>query len=124
MYHVAPIEARRSIRRHGLDWRRLGLGSAYRPAGVYLWDSLEFALWYAQAAYDDYDIWAVRVEGLELQPDPGFGQFADGHQHTWFSPQPIAAERLRGIEASADATGTGADDNRAPGDAEPGHRPR
>jgi len=52
MYHVAPTEARPSIEQHGLDWRRLGLGGAYRPPGNYLWDSLEFALWYAQA-YDD-----------------------------------------------------------------------
>jgi len=105
MYHVAPTQARRSIERHGLDWRRLGLGGAYRPLGIYLWDSLDMALWYAQAAYDDYDIWAVSVEGLELHPDPGFGEFADGLQHTWFSPQPITAERL--LEASEDATGAG-----------------
>ncbi len=105
MYHVAPLEARRSIEQHGLDWRRLGLGSAYRPLGVYLWDSLDFALWYARAAYDDYDIWAVSVAGLELLPDPGFGEFADGVQHTWVSPQPITAERLHDIEASEDATG-------------------
>ena len=71
MYHIAPTEARRSIEGHGLDWRRLGLGGAYRPLGDYLWDSFEFALWYAQAAYDDYDIWAVSVEGLQLPADPG-----------------------------------------------------
>ncbi len=100
MYHIAPTEARRSIEQHGLDWRRLGLGGAYRPLGNYLWDSFDFALWYAQA-YDDYDVWAVNVEGLELRPDPGFGEFADGLQHTWFSPQTIAAERLLGIEASS-----------------------
>lgn len=125
MYHVAPTEARRSIERHGLDWRRLGLGSAFRPLGIYLWDSFDSALWYAQAAYDDYDIWAVSAEGLELHPDPGFGGFADGLQHTWFSPQPIAAERLRGIEASEDPTGVGADDDdRASGDAERGRQLR
>lgn len=82
------------------------------------------ALWYAQAAYDDYDIWAISVEGLELHPDPGFGEFADGLQQTWFSPQPIAAERLRGLEASEDATGAGVDDDRAPGDAKRGRWPR
>jgi hypothetical protein len=104
MYHVALAEARQSIEQHGLDWRRLELGSAYRPPGIYLWDSLDFALWYAQAAYDDYDIWAVGIGGLELLPDPGFGEFADGVQHTWLSPQPIAAEQLLGIEASDGGT--------------------
>ena len=100
MYHIASTEGRRSIEHHGLDWRRLGLGGAYRPLGNYLWNSFDFALLYAQAAYDDYDIWAVNVEGLQLLPDPGFGEFADGIDHSWFSPQPIAAERLLGIEAS------------------------
>jgi len=100
VYHIAPTEARSSIERHGLDWRRLGLGGAYRPLGNYLWNSFDFALWYAQAAYDDYDIWAVNVEGLQLLPDPGFGEFADDVEHAWFSRQPIAAERLLGIEAT------------------------
>jgi hypothetical protein len=36
------------------------------------------ALWYAQAAYDDDDIWAVSVEGPKRHPNPGFGEFADG----------------------------------------------
>lgn len=98
MYHTADTAARRSIERHGLDWRRLGVGGAYRPLGNYLWDSLDFALWYAQA-YDDYDIWAADVEGLQLLPDPGFGEFADGVEHAWCSPQRLAAERLVGIEA-------------------------
>jgi hypothetical protein len=60
---------------------------------------LRVSLWYAQA-YDDYDIWAVNVEGLQLLPDKGFGEFADGVDHACFSRQPIAAEQLRGIEAS------------------------
>ncbi len=51
---------------------------------------------YANAGIREY--WVVSVEDLELHPDPGFGEFADGLQHTWFSPRPIAAERLRGIE--------------------------
>jgi hypothetical protein len=100
MYHIASTEAQDSIEQHGLDWRRLGVGGAYRPPGNYLWDSLEFALWYAPA-YDDYDIWAVNADGLWLVPDPGFGEFADGVEHAWLSPQPIAAERLLGIEASS-----------------------
>ena len=106
MYHIAPTEARRSIEGHGLDWRRLGLGGAYRPLGNYLWNSFDFALWYAQAAYDDYDIWAVDVESFHLLPDPGFGEFADGIDHAWFSPQPIPAERLLGIEASSGGEAT------------------
>ena len=54
----------------------------------------EFALWYAQAAYDDYDIWAVNAEGLRLPADPGFGEFADGVEHSCFSRQPCVQRKL------------------------------
>jgi hypothetical protein len=59
------------------------------------------------------------------QPKPTFlphtRRFADGIQHTWYSPhRPFAAERLRGIEASGYATGTDA----TPAGAQRERRPR
>jgi hypothetical protein len=58
------------------------------------------ALWYAQTAYDDYDIWAVSVEGPELHPDPGRWR----EQHA-ASQQP--ASGLRGSAADSVACAVG-----------------
>lgn len=82
-YHVAPTSARAAIRETGLlaakpnpRWEKYGVGD--QPEGVYVWTSEQRALRWA----DDFarmlagsmqgmnDVWAVSLDGLEVQPDP------------------------------------------------------
>jgi hypothetical protein len=77
-YHCAPVEARASIERHGLDSLRHRGGLP----GTYLWATLEaaesYALWFD-------DIWEVDATGLNLH--------AGGASELWH-PQPIDPTRI------------------------------
>lgn len=82
-YHVAPTAARAHIRETGLiastpvpRWEKYGVGS--QPAGVYVWTSQQRALRWAQdfarllagSVQGLNDVWAVDLDGLDVQPDP------------------------------------------------------
>jgi hypothetical protein len=76
LFHVAAVEDRESILRHGLDFRKaevVSLGQE-EAAGNYLWDSLADANSFACYQIDmdgiETDIWEVEREGLALLPDP------------------------------------------------------
>lgn len=74
--HVTAAANRQSIRRHGLDWRRMGgaHGIAGSPApelpAIFLCEDREDADFFVHMARFPVDIWTVRVDGLWLESGP------------------------------------------------------
>lgn len=105
-FHVTFAENRESIMRHGLDWRRMAGGGiagsieAEWP-GVFLCADLEDADSFAGMGRRDLvDIWAVELDGVWLEGDPGS---AGGGGDNWMiCPEPIAPSRLRLVEKDLD----------------------
>lgn len=96
MFHVAAAATRESIRRHGLDWRRMGespgIAGSREPElpGIFLCASLDEARFFTDMARRPSDVWAVRVDGLWLEGDPG----ANGGDNWMIVPEPVGPERL------------------------------
>jgi hypothetical protein len=67
LFHVTAVQNRASIRRHGLDWDRMGAawGIANSPvtevAGIFLARDRSEADWFA-AFQDVVDVWAVTFD--------------------------------------------------------------
>lgn len=92
MFHVTATENRRSILRHGLDWRRMGaapgVAGSREPElpAVFLCESLDDTGFFTQMSRLPADVWAVRVDGLWVETGP----------HGWIIvPEPVPPERLR-----------------------------
>ena len=75
MYHVTACGNRESIRRHGLDWTRMGefTGIAGSPvpemAGIFLDDSEDGSFWHQMSRHPT-DIWEVDVRGYWIEDGP------------------------------------------------------
>jgi hypothetical protein len=102
-FHATRSENRESIRRFGLDWRRMGaapgIAGSTEPewAGLFLCSSIASARWFARMPRDGLtDIWAARLDGVWLEGAPDASGGAD---RDWaICPEPIAPDRLELIE--------------------------
>lgn len=85
-FHVAPTAARPAITQNGLfpsaprpRWEQYEL--CEQPAGVYVWDTFQRALAWAQdfarlvrcPQLGECDVWRIDVEDLDLRVDPVLG---------------------------------------------------
>lgn len=102
MFHATAAANRDSIRRHGLDWRRIGaaFGTAGSPEpelpGTFLCATREDARFFTDMAREPSDIWQVRVDGLWLEGDPGA---SGGGDDIWMIlPEPVGPDRLELID--------------------------
>lgn len=76
VFHVSPKSNRESIRRHGLDWTRMGDAPGLasnelvpeRPA-IFVCRDISEAHWFARFAKGRFsvDIWCIRLDGLVLE---------------------------------------------------------
>ena len=91
MFHVTATANRESIRRHGLDWRRMGaapgIAGSTRPElpAVFACDEREDISFFLNMARTPADVWAIDVGGLWAENGP------DGW---WIISQPIGPDRL------------------------------
>jgi hypothetical protein len=98
MFHATATANRESIRRHGLDWRRMGaapgIAGSTRPElpAVFVCDSREDVSFFLHMARTPADVWTVDVGGLWIETGP------DGW---WIISQPIGPERLTLAEGDA-----------------------
>jgi hypothetical protein len=98
-FHATFAENRESIMRYGLDWRRMtGPGIAGSAAaewpGVFLCSDLADAHWFARMGRRDVvDIWAVELDGVWLEGDPGAD--GGGGDNWMICPEPISPRQLR-----------------------------
>jgi hypothetical protein len=101
-FHVSPTANRESIRRHGLDWRRMdpgerGIANGWpgRPEaeGVFLTHpEIEDARWFAgMGGGRRVDVWRVDVRGLVIEDLANEGGW-------WICREPIPPERLELVE--------------------------
>jgi hypothetical protein len=101
LFHVSASANRESIRKHGLDWTRMGaapglVSGEHLPEEplVYLDEERGLSLWFRTHG-QLMDVWEVRAEGLDLV------RTGDG----WIvSPKPIPPERLTLVEQDLDPT--------------------
>ena len=101
-FHASPSRNRDSIRRHGLDWRRMtppGIAGSRAAEwdGVFLCDSLEGAVWFAGMCREGTaDVWSAEIAEVWLEgaPDSDGG----GGSNWMICPQPITPNRLQLIE--------------------------
>jgi hypothetical protein len=76
LFHVTAAVNRESIRRHGLDWRRMGAApgiagsSLPERAAVFVCGSRDEAGFFLQMAGSPSDVWAVRADGLWVENGP------------------------------------------------------
>ena len=101
MFHVSPSANRDSIRRYGLDWRRMGaapgIAGSMEPElpGIFLCvpGSTRF---FTDMVRTPCDVWEVRVDGLWLEGDPNS---SGGGDDGWMIlPEPVGPDRLDLIE--------------------------
>ena len=98
MFHATATANRESIRRHGLDWRRMGaapgIAGSTRPElpAVFLCDSREDVSFFLRMARAPADVWTVDVGGLWVETGP------DGW---WIISQPVGPERLTLADSDA-----------------------
>ena len=91
MLHVTAAANRASIRRHGLDWRRMGaapgIAGSSRPElpAVFVCDEPEDTTFFLNIARTPSDVWAIDVDGLWVESGP------DGW---WIISRPISPDRL------------------------------
>jgi hypothetical protein len=101
-FHVSPTANRESIRRHGLDWKRMapeqrGIANGWlgRPEaeGIFLTHSdIEDARWFAgMGSGRRVDVWRVDVAGLAIEDLANEGGW-------WICREPIPPERLELVE--------------------------
>jgi hypothetical protein len=119
LFHVSDRANRESIRRHGLDWRRMGttpgIAGSHVPehAGVFLAEDEGTAKWFVEmgrsGGVTDLDVWEVSLDldldvdlgddlSGSLPPDGPLVQHADGFLCYL---RPIAPERLKLIDPEA-----------------------
>jgi hypothetical protein len=84
LFHAAAAANRNQIRAHGLDPRHVRAAPFIRSerlpitAGIVLTADAWSARWFAVLPPDATDVWAVRVDGLWLEGDPGLWVDHDG----------------------------------------------
>jgi hypothetical protein len=98
MFHATAAANRESIRRHGLDWRRMGaapgIAGSTRPElpAVFVCDSKEDVSFFLHMARTSADVWMVDVGGLWVETGPG---------GWWIISRPIGPRRLTLAEGDA-----------------------
>jgi hypothetical protein len=91
MLHITAVANRESVRRHGLDWRRMGaaagIAGSTRPElpAVFVCDEIEDISFFLNIARTPADVWAIDVAGMWVESGP------DGW---WIISRPIGPERL------------------------------
>jgi hypothetical protein len=103
MFHASRSANRESIRRHGLDWRRMGetpgIAGSDKPEwpGIFLCSTLEDARWFAgMNGPGPADIWSARVDGIWLEGAP---DASGGGDDGWMiSPIAIAPQDIELVE--------------------------
>ena len=95
MLHVTAAVNRESIRRHGLDWRRMGAapgiaGSTHPelPA-VFVCEDREDISFFLNMARTPADVWAIDVDGMWVESGPS---------GWWIISRPIGSDRLTLLE--------------------------
>lgn len=110
MFHVTATANRESIRRHGLDWRRMGavpgIAGSTRPElpAVFACDEREDISFFLDIARTPADVWAIDVRGLWAENGP------DGW---WIISRPIGPDRLTLAERDVAPVRPGQRDARA-----------
>jgi hypothetical protein len=110
-FHVSPTANRGSIRRYGLDWRRMdpeqrGIANGWpgraEAEGVFLTHpDIEDARWFARMGSGRrVDVWRVDVAGLVIEDLASEGGW-------WICREPIPPERLELVEVWDTASGFG-----------------
>jgi len=102
-FHATRSEKRESIRRHGLDWRRMGsvpgIAGSTKPEwpGVFLCSSLGSARWFARMPQSGQaDIWAVHLRNVWLEGAPAA---SGGGDDGWMiCPEPNGRRQLQLFE--------------------------
>lgn len=109
LFHVAPIDARDSILAAGLDTTQRLFEQIERPAGVYVWRALEYALFWQEQCegrmlLGPQDIWRINGAGLVVHPDPytSYGRWGD--DYAWYVPQPVPSDKLTLVVAAGDSS--------------------
>jgi hypothetical protein len=98
MFHATAVANRESIRRHGLDWERMGAAPGIAGStcpelpAVFVCDSRDDISFFLHMARTPVDVWAVDAAGLWVENGP------DGW---WIISQPIGPERLTLAECDA-----------------------
>lgn len=111
MFHVTAAVNRDSIRRYGLDWRRMaaapGIAGSTHPElpAVFLCDEREEIGFFLNMAGTPTDVWAVDVDGMWVETGPS---------GWWIISQPIGCDRLTLLERDAVPGRLGQGDTEAP----------
>jgi hypothetical protein len=91
MYHVTASVNRESISKYGLDWARMADARGFTdrrtpevPA-IFLFSEDELS-YFTRNILVPSDLWAVRIEGLDLDVGPN---------DSFISREPIAKDRVR-----------------------------
>jgi hypothetical protein len=98
MFHATAAANRESIRRHGLDWRRMGaapgIAGSTRPElpAVFVCDSREDVSFFLRMARTPTDVWTVDAGGLWVETGPN---------GWWIISRPIDPGRLTLAEGDA-----------------------
>jgi hypothetical protein len=92
VFHASAVANRDSIRRHGLDWRRMGaapgIAGSTKPElpGIFICDCMEDVRFFLNMARCASDVWSVDADGLWRETGPS---------GWWVISQRIGPERLR-----------------------------
>jgi hypothetical protein len=92
MAHVTAAANRDSIRRHGLNWTKMGAATGIAGStepelpAIFLCEDDFDASFFIRMARQPSDVWEVRVDGLWVENGP------DGW---WIIDQPVGPDRLR-----------------------------
>jgi hypothetical protein len=98
-YHVAPIEARKSIGRYGIDPSKSLYDRWSTGKGFYFFDNLEQARWYAEymGRTDppcSMDVWEVKLTDGAIS-DSGLSSDEEGNKGSWYYPVPVPASAVK-----------------------------
>ena len=102
MFHATAVANRDSISRHGLDWRRMstanGIAGSHKPElpAIFLCESREDVGFFTDMSQASTDVWAVRVDGLWLEGDPGAD--GGGGSNWMIVTEPIGPDRLKLVD--------------------------
>jgi hypothetical protein len=105
VFHVSSSSNRESIKRHGLDWRRMasaaGIAGSLEPeaAGVFLARDLDEARWFAEmgrSRHESVDIWEVTLpHDFDLDADlPNDLPYSESDGFLW-TTRPIRRDQIR-----------------------------
>lgn len=113
LFHVTDAANRESVRRHGLDWRRMsttpGIAGSEAPEceGVFLardsWEAKWFVEMGRRRGVTTIDVWEVSLDlDVDLSRDlPPGGPLVDHQDGHLYCTQPIPPQQLKLIDVEA-----------------------